>query len=203
MRNFNKYKNNRNFKRETASDRYFSSYDAKSNNTAPIANTNIDAAINMIAMKDRPKSSYAIKVDPYTQANESQSPYNMITRYNTSFAPRYQGEANIDGGYVSQYMTSNESRMLNCFDAMCMEIGINYRLLHIDDRVENRVLHNPDAGAYRGSQIIRKMYDAVNEAFSLLEVTTFQTLTLASSYGCYSTIRIPDVDCQESSIHMS
>lgn len=183
----------------------------------------VSDGINKVAMKDLPMSSYAFPVDPYREANQASEKYNFISPYNRKFSPTYKGNRNIDGGYVSQYVTSVSSKLLSVFDSVSAEIGVNYRYLHISRAVVANYTYtqDPDTGEitytvdttsdvpmsketgpynypvgstpYRGSQLLRKMYDAVVEAVSQLDATTFTYLQLNTSYSVISTLDIPDV----------
>lgn len=208
MPKFNKHNKKpfgRQGRRPNKHEEYLGDTRKPADNKPQVEDKGVAEGINKIAMKDLPRTSYAIKTDPYTEANQAEEPYNMITAYGSSYSPSYKGDDNLDGGYTSQYTTAVRSRLLNVFDAGKLEIGINFRFLHITERHrvdgDNIVVESdeilplnvPDNMGSRGSQLLRKMYDAITEAMSQLEATTFINMALPHDYSVVSSLLIPDV----------
>lgn len=134
--------------------------------------------ISKFAMRDLPKSTYSFKSDPYASQVPSSREYEILTQFNRVFGPTYGGDHNIDGGTITSYSTSQASKFLSCPDVMTLPINLNYRYLPMKG-VEDY-----------GSQITRHMYNSVEDAYSLLEATTYTSLEF-KNYAVITTMPLP------------
>lgn len=121
--------------------------------------------ISIKATKDLPKSSYAIKSDPYEAALSTSEPYPILNRFNKKVGGNYSGDDNIDGGNVQQYANSTTSKFLKYFDIIRTKINANYRFLPINDDTY-------------GSALVDEMRKSIAEAVSILKSTTFTQMAI-------------------------
>lgn len=125
--------------------------------------------ISIVANKDLPKSSFAVKADPYTAALPGSEPYPIVNRFNTKINSGFAGDDNIDGGNVQQYANSFTSTLLKYFDFIRAKIVMRYRYLPI----------SPESTAnYPGYNLIEEMRKSIAEAVSILQSTTFHQLQI-------------------------
>lgn len=119
--------------------------------------------IDMKMMSGLPNSSYAMKVDPYTEANNPATPYSFLANFNKVLGGRYAGRDNLMGGNLIQYNNSFNSKFLKVFDSALMSIGLNYNYLP--------VLATDTA---RGKGMVDEVRKAISEVVSSLNATTFK-----------------------------
>lgn len=127
----------------------------------------VDYTLSFKALRGLPKSGSSIipKVDPYTSVLPGSDPYALLNAMNRSIGGKYGGDDNLDGGNTQQFVTSESSRFLNCFDSFLMQLPINYRYLPIN---------NDDTT--RGKQFTNEMIKAISEVVSSANATTFTDL---------------------------
>lgn len=119
--------------------------------------------IDLKMMSGLPNSSYAMKVDPYTEANNPATPYSFLSNFNKVLGGRYAGRENLMGGNLIQYNNSFNSKFLKVFDSALMSIGLNYNYLPI--------LATDNA---RGKGLVDEVRKAISEVVSSLNATTFK-----------------------------
>lgn len=119
--------------------------------------------IDLKMMSGLPNSSYAMKVDPYTEANNPSTPYSFLANFNKVLGGRYAGRENLMGGNLIQYNNSFNSKFLKVFDSALMSIGLNYNYLP--------TLATDTA---RGKGLIDEVRKAISEVVSSLNATTFK-----------------------------
>lgn len=90
---------------------------------------NLDTRIGIKARSSLPKSTYAIKADPYEASIPAANPYDLIAPFNRTVGGSYAGKDNLDGGNVQQYANSYNSKTLNAFDFARMALAVNYRFI--------------------------------------------------------------------------
>ena len=100
----------------------------------------VDSVLSFKALRGLPKSGSSImpKVDPYTSVLPGSDPYALLNAMNRSVGGKYGGDDNLDGGNTQQFVTSENSRFLNCFDTFLMQLPMNYRYLPISDTDNER-----------------------------------------------------------------
>lgn len=121
-----------------------------------------DLMIEVKSMSKLPKSTYAVKVDPYTEATNPSNAYHFLSRFNSVIGGRYAGVDNLDGGNLIQYNNSVNSGFLRVFDSALAGIGLNYRYLPI-----------LASDTQRGNELVNEMRKAIDEVVSSLSATTF------------------------------
>lgn len=186
---FKKKKTNKRFKgskRTTYEPTYDKFIDNSTKNGPVKKEEHLEMGLNNIALRDLPKSAYALQISSYDELNEAATSYPFIAPYNKHVTASYAGYTNLEGGKTSQYLTSPSSSLLHVVDAMTMEVGVNYRFLNL--RPDRETL------ATRGSRILRLMYDAAAEALAQLDATSFMELELVKSYVIGTTVPIQDLD---------
>lgn len=123
--------------------------------------------LSVKALRNLPKSGSSVtpKLDPYTATLPGSDPYALLNAMNKPVGGKYGGLANLDGGNTQQFVTSERSKFLKCFDTMMLETKVNYRYLPIaaDDTA-------------RGKAFTDEMIKAISEILSLLQATTFTAL---------------------------
>lgn len=122
-----------------------------------------DSTVAFKMMSGLPNSSYAMKVDPYTEANNPATPYHFLNQFNKVLGGRYAGKENLMGGNLIQYNNSFNSKFLKVFDTALLSIGLNYNYLPI--------LAGDNT---RGKGMIDEVRKAIAEITSSLEATTFK-----------------------------
>lgn len=132
----------------------------------PTTEGSVHDMISQKAMKDLPKSSYAIKADPYTAALPTSEPYPLLAKFNRIADASYSGEDNIDGGNVQQYANSTTSAFLKYFDSFRLKYKVNYRYLPIH------------SGSNIGKSLIDEQRKSIAEAVSVLKATTFTQMAI-------------------------
>lgn len=136
--------------------------------------------VSKLAMRQLAKSSYSFLSDPYASQVPGTREYEILTSFNPVFGPNYGGERNIDGGTITSYVTSNQSKFLSCPDCATMPVNINYRYLPItkdDDR---------------GHEIAKHMMNVISDTISLLDATTFTNQEFLK-YGVITNMPLPGV----------
>lgn len=130
--------------------------------------------ISVKALKSLPDSQSAIatKVDPYSQLQNTSSPYALLLPDNRKIGGVYKGVENTSGAGVPQYVNNNNSKFLHSFDCIRMRGKVNYRYLPI---------HSADTD--RGWEFKNSMIRATSEALSQVTASTF-TLQPAMEYQC-------------------
>lgn len=115
------------------------------------------------SLKGLPQSSYAVKVDPYTEMLPQARPYPIVDKLNRIMGASYGGDDNLTGGNITQYANSATSKFLKVFDSAAQSIGLNYRYLPI-----------MATDTHRGSAMVDEMRKAIAEIVSSLNATTFK-----------------------------
>lgn len=134
----------------------------------PKGDNKVDNLISVRSLKDLPKSSYALKADPYEAGLSTSEPYNILNKFNKTVGGTYVGEQNIDGGNVQQYANSTTSIFNKAFDEFRTIIKVNYRFLPINRSGVN----------YPGYQLIEEMRKSIAESVSLLNSTTYTNMAI-------------------------
>lgn len=166
-RNFQNSKDKRNFTKPTNYEDRWGQEDAGK----PEKEGEVNTLIAQKAYKGLPKSNtnpaITPKVDPYTEVLPSSYPYALLNMLNRPVGGRYGGDDNLDGGNTRQFMTSEQSAFLHCFDVMGVNCKVNYRYLPI--RAADNV---------RGKQFTNEMIRAIDEITSLASATTYTSLAV-------------------------
>lgn len=144
----------------------------------PNAEKDVDTSISYKSLKGLPRSGSSItpKLDPYTEILPGSNPYALLNSLNRVSGGSYAGQDNLDGGNVRQFLTSERSAFLHCFDTILLRMQVNYRYLPI-----------ADDDTTRGRQYAREMVRAISEITSLASATTYTSL-VANDYVVESTI---------------
>lgn len=142
----------------------------------------INLMISEKAMKDLPKSSYALKQDPYNEINQASTAYPLLAALNKNLGPDYEGKANLEGGTANRFVSSLNTRLNKVIDSALALIGFNYRYLNLNDA---------SSSDNDGIEINAKMMDAISEAVSQLNATTFTENAVVSSYGVRTKLKMP------------
>lgn len=119
--------------------------------------------IDLKMMSGLPNSSYAMKVDPYTEANNPSTPYSFLSSFNKVLGGRYAGRENLMGGNLIQYNNSFNSKFLKVFDTALLSIGLNYNYLPVLASASDR-----------GKGMVDEVRKAIDEVVSSLNATTFR-----------------------------
>lgn len=135
--------------------------------------------LSLKALRDLPKSAYSFLADPYTASLPASNPYAILAMFNKKVGGGYAGNRNLDGGNVAQYANSNRSGFLRCFDFARLPIIVNYRYINslLQSGIPTTV--GPDS-PYTGSGLIDQQRQAISEACSTLQATTFTQMAINS-----------------------
>lgn len=98
-------------------------------------------------------TTVSIKVDPVTQATTASSPYAIIGATNHVIDGVYPGADNLAGNILEQLMSSNSSKLVNCYDSGTLKLKLNYAFLAI--------------ASDQNSALNKEMGIAINEALSM------------------------------------
>lgn len=172
-----------------------------SGTSKPTKDTEVNATISSISLSSLPKSSYAIKADPYDAALPGSEPYPLLARYNKMVGSGYAGNSNLDGGNVQQYANSTQSKFLHACDFSYLEVGLNYRYLPTM-YINKSTVNTTDGSKFFsdngyiaaggktpdyiiGSGLIDQQRQAIAEAVSTLQATTFTSMAIYN-YSVYT-----------------
>lgn len=137
--------------------------------------------LSILANKNLNHSTFSITADPYAATNTTSRPYNILARFLKKVGGLYKGNRNLDGGNVQQYANSNMSLFLSCFDYFRMKMQWCYRLRPVirptDVETENTTNGTRDL-PYTGSGLIDQCIQAIAEAASVLQSTTFTQMAI-------------------------
>lgn len=111
-------------------------------------------------------NTVSIKVDPVSQATTASSPYAIIGATNHVIDGVYPGVDNMAGNILEQLMSSNSSKLVNCYDSGTLKIKLNYAFLAID-KADNSALN-------------KEMGIAINEALSMTNAEMVTQLPFTS-----------------------
>lgn len=142
----------------------------------------LQTSISEIAMRDLPKSSYALKADPYNETNQASTAFPLIAHINKNLAPSYEGKANLEGGKASRYISALNTRLNKAIDSVLAKVKFNYRYLNLEPCWSSN---------NKGIQINAKMIDAIAEAVSQLNATTFTDNAVANNYIVRTYMKMP------------
>lgn len=133
----------------------------------PENETNVKDYISLKALRNLPKSSYALLADPYSAMIATSAPYPLLNVFNKTAGGTFKGNRNIDGGNVQQYANSNTSKFLSYFDVMRTQIAINYRYLPI-----------LTSAGVKGKALVDEMRRSIAESVSILQSTTYTQMAI-------------------------
>lgn len=149
----------------------------------PTREEEVHVGISRQALKNTPKSSYSILVDPYAAMNNPSTPYAIINPFNPTVGGRYAGDRNIDGGSVQQYANSATSGFLDCFDYGIVRARANYR--YIPMNVKTQPSENPK----QSSALIDEQIKSISEAVSTLQSSTYTQMNI-NNYAVITTMNM-------------
>lgn len=137
----------------------------------PEPKSSANVLLSTKAMRNLPKSGSSItpKLDPYTSTLPGSDPYALLNALNKPVGGKYGGLDNLDGGNTQQFVTSERSKFLKCFDTLLLETKINYRYLPI-----------AATDTARGKAFTDEMIKAISEIVSLTQATTFTSLAYSN-----------------------
>jgi hypothetical protein len=141
----------------------------------PKEDETVETGLSMKALASLPHSSYSVQADPYQASLPTSDPYPIINVFNKNVGGAYAGDRNIDGGNVQQYANSTASKFLNMFDFARLKLNMNYRYRPMVDKDYQEAEHS---NIYIGSKLVDECRNAIAEATSVLQSTTFTQMAI-------------------------
>lgn len=111
--------------------------------------------------------SIEVKADPNSSVSLGGYPYNVLNKTNRVLDAKYAGTNNIDGNILTRLQNSNNSKLLNCYDLVTINLRLNY--LYLCYKLDNTTNHNNLA-------VNVEMTKAIQEAMSKGYSTMFTQL---------------------------